>query len=85
MKTENNIHEDWADYDNLKIRDGRDKNFFSCTENWEVDYLKEKIKKHYPQLDDQLINKAIQLCCSLYKGNHSREEFVDAVMLRLRI
>lgn len=41
------ILEDWSDYDNKKIKGNPDRNKFACTEEWEVTYLKEKVKKVY--------------------------------------
>lgn len=79
------LEDDWSDYDNLKVIDVRDRNLFSCTEVWEVDYLRNKIKKHHSELSTQNINKAIQLCCSIYRGQNKREEFIEAVFKLLGV
>ncbi|PBQ33659.1 hypothetical protein CNR22_18375 [Sphingobacteriaceae bacterium] len=83
MSAKSIIEDDWSDYDNLKITDGRDGRFFSCTEQWEVEYLRNKIKKYHTEFSDATINKAIQICCSLYKGQQPRIEFLQAVLMRL--
>lgn len=84
MSAKNLLEEDWSEYDNRKIRDNRDARFFACTEKWEVDYLKNKIKKKYPDLEDKIM-KAIELCCKDLRAPHPRKEFVECVSRRLGI
>jgi len=55
MPVKHILEEDWSDYDNKKIRDNRDAKFFACTETWEVDYLKEKIKRQPPSISEAKI------------------------------
>jgi hypothetical protein len=78
------IFEDWDDYDKLK-KDGEDVNFFSCTEKWEAKYLREKIKRHYPNLPAKEIIDAIQYCCQTASPPHPRKFFVAYVMSRFGI
>lgn len=85
MSVKRILEEDWIDYDNRKIRDIRDGRFFACTETWEVEYLRNKIKKHHPLLSDVEINMAIQLCCKELRAPHPRKEFVVCVARRLGI
>jgi len=77
------LNEDWTDYDNKKIRDGRDGRFISCEESWEVEYLVGKIRKHLPGKSDVQIKDAIAHCCHAVQGNKPRKEFVTCVMGRL--
>jgi hypothetical protein len=77
------LQEDWSDYDNKKKK-GVDSKYFSCEENWEREYLKNKIKKVYPQYTDANINHAIDLCCKSISAPRLRTVFVDCVMKRLR-
>ena len=79
------ILENWTEYDNRKIRDGRDGRFFACTEPWEVDYLKEKIKRHYPNLTNDQILAAIRQCCETIDSPRPRKHFVECVARRLGI
>ena len=79
------VLEDWSDYDNRKIRDRRDSKDFACTERWEVDYLKNKIKKHHPHLSESLIVNAIATCCREIGSPHPRKPFVECVAKRLGI
>ena len=85
MATNKILNEDWTDYDNRKIRDKRDGNFFACTESWEVDYLKSKIKKLFPHLKDEQIIAAIMACCVIVGAPHPRKTFVECVVKRLEL
>ena len=76
------LQEDWSEYDDKKKKhaDARD---FACTEEWEVDYLVKKIKKHFSQFSDEQIRKAIKECCASTKPPHPRNTFVECVVNRL--
>jgi hypothetical protein len=76
------LNENWSEYDNRKIKDGRDRSKMSCDEPWEVNYLVEKLRKHYPYKTDNAIKAAIEECCK-QGGNRARETFVDCVTKRL--
>lgn len=78
------IFENWTEYDNLKKK-GVDRDFFSCEEEWEVDYLRGKIKEVYPSIDDDKILLAIKICCTTIEPPRPREEFVNCVLKRLGI
>ncbi len=77
------LNEDWSEYDNKKVRDGRDKSKFSCDEPWEVDYLVKKIKKNYPGKTEDQIQAAIKSCCAVVRAPRPREEFVKCVVGKL--
>lgn len=85
MPVDKILNEDWSDYDNKKIKDSRDAKDFACTEIWEVDYLKNKIKKLFPYLTDAQILLAIKACCEQIGSPHPRRAFVKCVSDRLRI
>jgi hypothetical protein len=76
------LNEDWEDYDNRKIRDGRDGRFFSCDEPWEVNYLVAKIRKHKSN-SEQEIRNAIAACCKTVAAPRPRKAFVECVMSKL--
>jgi hypothetical protein len=78
------IFEDWEDYENLKKK-GEDINLFSCNEKWEVRYLREKIKKHFPNLPAKDIKDAIEYCCQTASPPYPRKLFVKYVMGRFGI
>lgn len=76
------LNEDWEDYDNKKKK-GIDARFFSCDEDWEIDYLLKKIKKHLPAKTNAEIEEAIQSCCKTVQAPRPRQEFVKCVFNRL--
>ena len=80
----NQVLENWSDYDNRKIRDKRDGNYFACEEQWERDYLIGKIQKVYPQYSRVTIENAINQCCKTVPAPRPRKTFVECVMKRLR-
>ncbi len=77
------IFEDWDDYENLKKKDDID--FFSCSTKWEVKYLKEKIKQHYPTIPAKDIANAIDHCCKTASPPYPRKLFVKYVMGQLGV
>ena len=76
------LHEDWSEYDNKKIRDGRDRSKFSCEEAWEREYLINKLEKHFPHKTRQHIKDAIEACCRA-SSERERTAFVTCVTGRL--
>jgi hypothetical protein len=81
----NNILADnWSDYDNLKLQGNPDTHFFSCEEQWERDYLRDKIHRIYPEFGIQQIESAIALCCKSTPPPRPRNPFVECVMTILR-
>lgn len=82
MSTEKILSQDWEDYDDRKKKKG-DSNFFSCDEEWEVDYLISKILKQHPDISPEKIKTAIDECCRTVHGNKPRAKFVACVMNRL--
>jgi len=77
--------ENWTDYDNKKIKDQRDGRFFACTEKWEVDYLKDLIKRKHPRFSEDQILSAIQNCCITIPAPRPRKTFIECVFKRLQI
>jgi len=72
--------EEWTAYDNRKMKEERDKSKFACSERWEVEYLSDKLQKHYPLKTRQAIMQAITHCCSKISAPHARERFVECVV-----
>ncbi len=77
------LNEDWEEYDNRKIRDQRDRAFFSCEEPWEVNYLVNKLRRRFPLKSDAALREAITACCRSVPGNKPRTKFVECVVNRL--
>ena len=76
------LNENWSDYDDKKKK-GVDAKFFSCEEDWERDYLKRKIKRLFPRLDEASIEAAIKSCCQEIPAPRPRKQFVECVMRKL--
>lgn len=76
------LNDSWADYDNRKKK-REDRLYFSCEEEWEVDYLVLKIKKIYPSKSEFAIRAAIASCCMIVKPPRPRDTFVRCVMGKL--
>lgn len=76
------ILENWEDYDDKKKKKG-DANFFACTEDWEVEYLLDKIQRVYPGLSRGDIKAAIASCCKQVGSPRPRREFVECVYSKL--
>ena len=76
------LNEDWSEYDNKKKKK-EDRLFFSCEEQWEVDYLVKKIRKHEPYKTDDAIKRAIASCCKEIPAPRPRDKFVRCVMSKL--
>jgi hypothetical protein len=76
------LNESWSDYDDKKKK-GVDSRFFSCEEQWERDYLKRKIKRLFPSLNEISIEAAIGSCCTEISAPRPRKQFVECVMRKL--
>jgi len=76
------LNEDWSDYDNRKKK-REDRLFFSCEETWEVEYLVNKLRKHFPYKTDSAIRAAINSCCQTVRAPRPRQTFVDCVTSKL--
>lgn len=72
----------WQEVDNktkLKI----DRQFVSCSEKWEMDYIKKVIKEEFPNLSPGKIDHAIKACCAEVPGNHPRDAFMKCLQSKL--
>jgi len=74
------ILQNWKEYDVRKRGSGMDPRFFDCLENWEIDFLIQKIQQLYTFISDSVIRRAINKACE--KGNVTlqREIFVSTVL-----
>lgn len=76
------IFENWDDYNSLKGSYEESK-IFCFQEKWEAKYLREKIKRHYPNLPAKQIIDAIAHCGQTLPLPHTRMFFVKGVLERL--
>ena len=77
------VLDDWKDYDQKKIENGLDPDYFLWDESWEIHFLKTKIKSCYPNFTDLTIFEAIEASCGI--RNIQRIEFVQKVLTRLNL
>lgn len=78
------VLENWEDYDKKKKK-GVDARYFSCSEQWEIDYLTEKIVIVFPKQMPDRIRRAISSCCEIVPAPRLRRKFVECVLRRLRL
>ena len=76
------IFENWDDYNSLKGSFEESKTF-CFKEKWEAKYLREKIKRHYPNLHAKQIIDAIDHCGQTLPLPHTRKIFVVKVLEHL--
>lgn len=77
------LNEIWKNIDNKKLK-VHDRIYFSCTEDWEVDTLKEKILDKYPSYTIEEVNKSIKQCCKSGNAPFERMAFENCVLMNLR-
>ena len=76
------LSEDWSEYEHKKKR-YRDRMYFFCDEQWEVDYLVNKITKTHPSIAVEQIRRAIASAGNQIRGYRPRAQFVQCVMEKL--
>ena len=72
----------WQEVDD-KTKKKIDGLFVSCTEKWEMDYIKKVIKEEFPHISDTKIAQAIKECCAEVPGNHPRKAFMKCLQSKL--
>ena len=75
------LNETWKNIDNKKLK-VHDRIYFSCTEEWEVDTLRDKIMDKYPSYSEDEVNNAIQNCCKSEKAPYERFAFENLIKRR---
>ncbi len=78
MLSDSIIKSDWSEYNSRKTRH-IDRLLFNCDEDWEIDYLVEKIKEHGSWPEAQ-IREAIVLACYEELIPRPRGSFVRCVL-----
>ena len=79
------ILQNWKEYDMRKRGSGMDPRFFNCLENWEIEFLIQRIQQIYTFISDSLIRLAISKACEKETVTREREHFVNAVLEYLAI
>ena len=73
------LSEDWSDYDQKKKDDS---DVFSCDE-WEQEYLANKMIKYYPEYPERLVKRAIAISCKELRPPRSRKSVVHRAINNL--
>lgn len=77
------LADSWTDYNKRKTSANTKKKIFCCEEQWERDYLRDKIHRIYPDFRITQIEFAIQFCCEHVPPPRRRKLFVECVMIIL--
>jgi hypothetical protein len=77
------LNETWKNIDNKNLK-VNDRIFFSCTEEWEVDTLRDKIIEQYPSYSVEKVNAAINSCCKSESAPFERLAFENCALMKLR-
>ncbi len=64
----------WNEVDD-KMKKKVDSYFVSCTEKYEIDYLKKVVKEEFPYNNDATIDQALKECCAEISAPRSRASF----------
>ena len=74
----------WTNVDN-KIKQKIFSYFVSCTEPWEMDFIKEVIMEEVPYLNESKLSKAMMECCKEIAPPRSRSEFLKYLQQKLEL
>ncbi|MEI6122704.1 MAG: hypothetical protein WCQ95_03680 [Bacteroidota bacterium] len=77
------LNEIWKNIDNTDLKK-TDRIYFSCSEEWEKDYLIDKIRHNYPIYSKESIISAIKSCCKSKDAPFERMAFENCVINKLR-
>ena len=72
----------WNEVDD-KLKKGRDSNFVSCVQDYELDYIKKVVKEEFPSLSDAKIDVALKSCCNSVSPPRPRKEFINCLKREL--
>lgn len=62
-----------------------DRNFVSCEQKYELDYIKRKLKNEYPALRDKEIDEALECCCREVQPPRPRDKYMACMKKKLSI
>ncbi len=68
----------WSNVDN-KHKKKYDRNFVSCEEAYERQFIIDTIAEEFPKLDRPAIEEAINACCKSIKAPRTRESFIKCI------
>jgi hypothetical protein len=83
METSNNLEGCWEAYNNRKIANGQDPNYFTPEDVWELNYLVDMILTSRPHLDHLTVMLSVREGMRRTMAPRPRQHFIDVVMTNL--
>jgi hypothetical protein len=74
----------WTEVDN-KIKRKIFSFFVSCTEAWEMDFIKEIIMEEMPYLNESVLSRAMSECCKEIAPPRPRSEYLKYLQQKLEL
>lgn len=72
----------WTDVDK-RIKQKIFSFFISCTEAWEMDFIKEVITEEVPHIKEDILSKAMVECCKEIAPPRPRSEYLKYLQQKL--
>lgn len=79
-KVKNILLDDWSEYDNLKLRNNKEVYYVDFNNDWEVEYIIEKIKKFHPNTGNGQILDAITACYLKLSNSIQRKTCLEYII-----
>lgn len=80
MELSNMLNGNWETYNNRKIANGQDPNYFSPEEVWELNYLVDMILASRPHLDHLTVMLSVREGMRRTMAPRPRQHFIEVVM-----
>ena len=83
MDTPNHLEGCWEAYNNRKIANGQDPNYFTPEDVWELNYLVDMILSSRPHLDHLTVMLSVREGMRRTMAPRPRKHFIDVVMTNI--
>lgn len=80
MKVKSMLLDDWSEYDNKKSRSNQDVFYVDFSNQWEVEYIIEKVKKFDSNTSSGQILDAITACYLKLSNSINRKECLEYII-----
>jgi hypothetical protein len=84
MNSSNILEGSWEAYNNRKISNGQDPNFFVPEDVWELNYLVDMILASRPHLDHLTVMLSVREGMRRTMAPRARQHFIELVMTNLK-
>ena len=74
------LSQNWIDYNNKKLSDDSEVNYFYSGSAWEIDYLVKKINSTFPKYTLKNTRRAINIVCLASYSPMPRKLFLEQVL-----